>query len=50
MVARFHGQLEVKRATSEEEANGLLAQGWELFSVVAGSGEHLNYILTRRAA
>jgi hypothetical protein len=47
---RFQGRLEVKRVTSEEDANRLLAQGWDLFSVVAGTGEHLHYILTRRAA
>lgn len=43
------GHLEVARVTTEEEANRLLAQGWELFTVVSGGGEHLHFILTRRA-
>jgi hypothetical protein len=43
------GHLELARVTTEEEANRLLAQGWELFTVVAGGGEHLHFILTRRA-
>jgi hypothetical protein len=44
------GHLEVKSVSEEGEANHLLAQGWELFTVVAGGGEHLHFILTRRAA
>ncbi len=44
------GHLEVKSVSKEAEANVLLAQGWELFTVVAGGGEHIHYILTRRAA
>jgi hypothetical protein len=44
------GHLEVIRVTSEESTNRLLEQGWELFTVVAGGGEHLHFILTRRAA
>jgi hypothetical protein len=43
------GHLELARVTSEEDANRLLAQGWELFTVVSGGGEHLHFILTRRA-
>jgi hypothetical protein len=50
MANQFHGQLELKRVTNEEDANRLLAQGWELFTVVSGGTEHLHYILTRRAA
>jgi hypothetical protein len=46
---KARGHLEVTSVSAEEEANRLLAQGWELFSVVAGGGEHLHYILTRRA-
>jgi hypothetical protein len=44
------GHQEVKSVSDEGEANDLLAEGWELFSVVAGGGEHIHYILTRRAA
>jgi hypothetical protein len=44
------GHPEVKSVSNEGEANHLLAGGWELFTVVAGGGEHLHYILTRRAA
>ena len=43
------GYMEVRNVSSEDEANRLLAQGWTLFSVVAGGGEHVHYILTRRA-
>jgi hypothetical protein len=43
------GHLEVKSVSTEGEANHLLAEGWELFTVVAGGGEHLHFILTRRA-
>lgn len=49
MADRTQGHLEVRRVTNEEEANRLLAQGWELFTVVSGGHEHLHYILTRRA-
>jgi hypothetical protein len=41
--------LEVKSVSDESKANHLLAQGWDLFSVVSGGGEHLHYILTRHA-
>jgi hypothetical protein len=44
------GDLKVKSVSDEGEANHLLAQGWELFTVIAGGGEHIHYILTRRAA
>ena len=44
------GHLEVRRVGSEEQANRLLAEGWQLFTVVGGGGEPLHYILTRRAA
>ncbi len=44
------GHLEIKRVGSEDEANRLLRLGWELFAVVAGGGEHLHYVLTRRKA
>ena len=44
------GHLEVTKANDEDQANHLLARGWELFSVVPGGGEHVHYILTRRAA
>jgi hypothetical protein len=43
------GHLELTRVTNESDANHLLAQGWELFTVVSGGGEHLHFILTRRA-
>ncbi len=41
--------LEVKRVGNEEAANELLRQGWTLFAVVGGGGEHIHYVLTRRA-
>jgi hypothetical protein len=44
------GYLEVKRVGSEDDANELLRQGWDLFAVVGGGGEHIHYILTTRAA
>jgi hypothetical protein len=44
------GHVEVKRVTSDDAANELLRQGWELFAVVGGGGEHVHYVLTRRAA
>ena len=47
---RAKGHLELKSVSNEGEANRLLAEGWELFTVVAGGGEHIHYILTRRAA
>jgi hypothetical protein len=43
------GHLQVTRVSDEDDANQLLAQGWELFTVVAGGGKHVHYILTRRA-
>jgi hypothetical protein len=43
------GHLEVRSVSDEGAANLLLAQGWELFTVVAGGGEHIHFILTRRA-
>jgi hypothetical protein len=43
------GHLELRKVTSEDEANSLLAMGWTLFTVVSGGGEHVHYILTRRA-
>lgn len=43
-------QREVRRVSDEDKANHLLAQGWELFTVVAGGGEHVHYILIRRKA
>ncbi len=49
-MAQHAGHIQVTRVNGEDEANRLLAQGWELFTVVAGSGEHIYYILTRRAA
>ena len=42
--------LQVRSVSNEGEANKLLALGWELFTVVSGGGEHIHYILTRRAA
>jgi hypothetical protein len=45
---KVRGHLEVKSVSNEGEANHLLAEGWELFTVVAGGGEHIHYILTRR--
>jgi hypothetical protein len=50
MAERVRGHLECKRVSTEEDANHLLAQGWDLFTVVSGGAEHLHYILTRRAA
>jgi hypothetical protein len=50
MGRRFPGHLQVRRVTTEQDANRLLAQGWELFAVVSGGGEHLHYILTIRAS
>jgi hypothetical protein len=47
--AKGRGQMEVKRVSDEDEANQLLGQGWDLFTVVAGGGEHVHFILTRRA-
>lgn len=44
----FAGYLEVTRVGNEDQANRLLAQGWDLFTVVSGGGEHVHYILTRR--
>lgn len=46
---RHLGHLEVTRVGSEDDANRLLAEGWDLLSVVSGGGEHIHYILTRRA-
>ena len=43
------GHQEVRKVASEDDANRLLAQGWSLFAVVSGGGEHVHYILTRRA-
>lgn len=40
---------EVKRVNDEEQANQLLAKGWDLFTVISGGGE-IHYILTRRRA
>ena len=48
-VSGVSGHLEVRSVSDEGEANSLLAQGWDLFTVVAGGGEHIHYILTRRA-
>lgn len=42
--------MEVKTVGDEESANQLLAKGWDLFTVVAGDGENIYYILTRRKA
>jgi hypothetical protein len=50
MVSRPHGHLELRRVANEEDANYLLANGWELFTVVSGGNEHLHYILIRRAS
>lgn len=44
------GHLEVRNVGNEGDANRLLAQGWDLFTVVSGGGEHVHYILTRRAS
>jgi hypothetical protein len=49
MTYAARGHLEVTRVTSDDAANELLKQGWELFAVVGGSGEDVHYILTRRA-
>jgi hypothetical protein len=43
------GHLELQKVTSVEDANQLLAEGWNLFSVVSGGGEHVHYVFTRRA-
>jgi hypothetical protein len=39
--------VEVTNTGSTDEANRLLADGWTLFTVVSGGGEHVHYILTR---
>jgi hypothetical protein len=39
--------VEVTRSGSTEETNRLLSEGWTLFAVVSGGGEHIHYILTR---
>jgi hypothetical protein len=39
--------LEVTNTGSTDEANRLLAEGWALFTVVSGGGEHVHYILTK---
>jgi hypothetical protein len=48
-VSDHPGYLKVRKVTTDEDANTLLAQGWTLFTVVSGGGEHVHYILTRRA-
>jgi hypothetical protein len=40
--------LEVTKTGSTDEANRLLAEGWTLFTVVSGGGEHVHYILTKQ--
>jgi hypothetical protein len=49
VVTEYPGHSEIRKVTTEEEANALLAHGWSLFTVVSGGGEHVHYILTRRA-
>jgi hypothetical protein len=44
------GVVEVTNTGSTDEANRLLAEGWTLFTVVSGGGEHVHYILTRERA
>jgi hypothetical protein len=39
--------LEVTSSGSTDETNRLLTEGWALFTVVSGGGEHIHYILTR---
>jgi hypothetical protein len=39
--------VEVTNTGSTDEANRLLAEGWILFTVASGGGEHAHYILTR---
>jgi hypothetical protein len=48
-VSDHPGHLKVRKVNSEDDANSLLARGWTLFAVVSGGGEHVHYILTRRA-
>jgi hypothetical protein len=48
-VSEHPGHLKVAKVATEDDANTLLAQGWTLFAVVSGGGEHVHYILTRRA-
>jgi hypothetical protein len=39
--------LEVANTGNLDETNRLLTEGWTLFTVVSGGGEHVHYILTR---
>ena len=48
--SEVRGHLEVRSVSDEGEVNQLLAQGWDLFTVVAGGGEHIHYIVTRPVA